>query len=103
MQKKGCYRIIFDREFQEIDLQFWVQYFFVILIGITLLGVTIIGFWMLFVIWLKNRNREEVSMNFVLLEIAVPKDNEVKIDAVEQLFASIFSIKRSECFFYRIE
>jgi len=35
-----------------------------------------------------------VSLNFVLMEIAVPKDNEVKVDAVEQMFSSLFSLKR---------
>ena len=77
-----------------IDLNFWIQYFLAILLGLTLLGTTVVGFWMLFVIWLRNRNREEVSLNFVLLEIAVPKDNEIKIDAVEQMFASLFSLKK---------
>ena len=77
-----------------IYLNFWIQYFLAILLGLTLLGTTVVGFWMLFVIWLRNRNREEVSLNFVLLEIAVPKDNEIKIDAVEQMFASLFSLKK---------
>jgi len=60
---------------------------------ILVIAVMVVG-WMLFVVWLRNRNREEVSMNFVLMEIAVPKDNEVKIDAVEQMFSSLFSIKK---------
>ena len=49
---------------------------------------------MLFVLWLRFRNREEVSMEFVLLEIAVPKDNEVKVEAVEQMFGSLYSLKK---------
>ncbi len=77
-----------------IDVQFWIQYTLAVFMGLTLLGVTIVGSWMLFVIWLRNKNREEVSLNFVLLEIAVPKDNEIKIDAVEQMFAPLFSLKR---------
>ena len=77
-----------------IDINFWIQYFFVILLGLTLLGVTIIGCWMLFVLWVRNRNREQVSLNFVLMELAVPKDNEVKVDAVEQMFSSLFSLKK---------
>ncbi len=44
--------------------------------------------------WFRYRNREEVSLNFVLLEIAVPRDNEIKIDAAEQMFASLVSIKK---------
>ncbi len=77
-----------------MDLNYWVSYIFFIFLGLALLGATMIAFWMIFVIWVRNRNREEVSLNFVLLEIAVPRDNEVKVDAVEQMFASLFSLKR---------
>ena len=77
-----------------IDLNFWIQYFLVVLLGVALLGTAVVGFWMLFVIWVRNRNREQVSLNFVLLELAVPKDNEVKVDAVEQMFTALFSLKK---------
>lgn len=77
-----------------IDLNFWIQYLFVVFLGLAFLGSSLIICWMLFVIWVRNRNREDVSLNFVLLEIAVPRDNEVKVDAVEQLFSSLFSIKK---------
>jgi hypothetical protein len=66
----------------------------VLFLGMVLVIVAMVVCWMLFVIWLRNKNREEVSMNFVLMEIAVPKDNEVKVDAVEQMFSSLFSIKK---------
>ncbi|MBI2598948.1 type IV secretion system DNA-binding domain-containing protein, partial [Candidatus Curtissbacteria bacterium] len=53
---------------------------------------TIIGYvWML---WVRNKNREERSLDFVLLLVAVPRDNEIKIDAAEQMFASLYSIYR---------
>lgn len=77
-----------------IDYNFWIQYMAVLFLGILVVTAVIVVCWMAFVVWLRNRNREEVSMNFVLMEIAVPKDNEVKIDAVEQMFASLFSIKK---------
>lgn len=41
----------------------------------------------------RSRGREERSINSVLLEVAVPRDNEIKIDAMEQLFASLYSVK----------
>lgn len=66
----------------------------VLILGLAIVIALLIVCWMGFVIWLRNRNREDVSMNFVLLEIAVPKDNEVKIDAVEQMFSSLFSVKK---------
>ncbi len=49
-----------------------------------------------FLLWLRNRNREEYSLSFVTLEVALPRDNEIKIDAAEQLFASLYSVKNEE-------
>ena len=49
----------------------------------------------IWVIWMRNRNREERSLEFVLLLVAVPRDNEIKIDAAEQMFSSLYSIYKS--------
>jgi len=46
----------------------------------------------LFLIWYKNRNREKESLESTLLQVAVPRDNEIKIDAAEQLFSSLAGI-----------
>ena len=48
-------------------------------------------FWML---WMRNKDREERSLDFVLMSVSVPRDNEVKIDAAEQMFSSLYSIYR---------
>ena len=64
----------------------------VFILGIMVLVV--VGMALVLLVWLRFRNREEVSLNFVLLEIAVPKDNEVKIDAAEQVFSALSSIKQ---------
>lgn len=42
----------------------------------------------------RYRGREERSIDSVLLQVAVPRDNEIKIDAMEQMFSSIFSVKK---------
>ena len=42
----------------------------------------------------KHRKREEESIDSVLLQIAVHKGNEVKIDAMEQFIASLHSVKK---------
>lgn len=42
----------------------------------------------------KNRKREERSVNSVLLQVAVPRGNDIKIDAMDQMFASLYSIKK---------
>ena len=49
-----------------------------------------------FLLWFRNRNREEYSLSFVTLEVVLPRDNEIKIDAAEQLFASLYSVKNEE-------
>lgn len=49
-----------------------------------------------FLLWFRNRNREEYSLSFVTLEVALPRDNEIKIDAAEQMFASLYSVKNEE-------
>jgi hypothetical protein len=43
----------------------------------------------------KFRKREKASLDSTLLQIALPRDNEVKIDAAEQLFASFASLHKS--------
>ncbi|MBU0619218.1 type IV secretion system DNA-binding domain-containing protein [Patescibacteria group bacterium] len=45
--------------------------------------------------WFKFKDREENSLSYVLLQIALPRDNEIKIDAAEQFFSSLFSVKNS--------
>ncbi|MBI2334330.1 type IV secretory system conjugative DNA transfer family protein [Candidatus Daviesbacteria bacterium] len=44
---------------------------------------------------IKYRSREKISLQFVVLRIKVPRDNEIKIDAAEQLFATFASMKSS--------
>ncbi len=46
-------------------------------------------------IWYKWRDREEKSLKQVNLFIAVPQDNEIKIDAMEQIISSFASMYKS--------
>lgn len=48
--------------------------------------------------WYKHKDRQKVALEFVTLLIRVPKDNETKIDAAEQMFAGLFSLKKSGFF-----
>ena len=48
----------------------------------------------LLILWYRHKDREEKSLQMVTLQIAVPRDNEIKIDAMEQVFASLYSIKK---------
>src|SRR3990167_9868650 len=46
-------------------------------------------------IFFKNRDRETLSIDSVLLQVALPRNNELKIDVMEQLFSSLYTIKKS--------
>ncbi len=48
----------------------------------------------IFVIWYRNRDREKESLESTLLQVALPRDNEIKIDAAEQLFSSLGSMRK---------
>jgi hypothetical protein len=65
-----------------------------LLIVILLGGFSLLAYAM-FLLW-KYRDREERSLDYVLLQMAVPRDNEIKIDAAEQLFASLYSIRKTD-------
>ncbi len=67
--------------------------------GLVFLSLGLSGLFALgysFLLWIRNRNREEYSLSFVTLEVVLPRDNEIKIDAAEQLFASLYSVKNEE-------
>src|SRR3989338_5141954 len=83
-----------DIQAQAIDQNFIDQIFF---LGVTLLIVFILLFILavasyFFVMWVRKGRREKKSLEFDLLLVKVPKDNEGKIDAMEQFFSAISSI-----------
>jgi hypothetical protein len=43
-------------------------------------------------VWYRNRQREERSLKYVLLQVAVPRDNEIKIDTAEQMLSAFASM-----------
>jgi len=52
----------------------------------------------MFAQWLKHLKREEYAINFVTLLVKLPKDNEIKIDAAEQMFAGLYSLHKTGLF-----
>ena len=75
-----------------VDLQF----IFNILIGLAIFTFVFVFGIASFIFYLYNRrkrNREERSLASVLLEVKVPRSNEIKIDAMEQLVGALYSIK----------
>ena len=68
--------------------------FFILLLSLAGLAALLWAF----LLWLKYRKREERSLSMVTFEVLVPKDNEIKIDAAEQMFASFASLSHSNWF-----
>jgi hypothetical protein len=64
-----------------------------ILIALTIFLMVAVGYTIF--IFFKNRKREEISIDSVLLQVAVPRNNEFKIDVMDQLFASLYSMKKN--------
>jgi len=78
-----------------LDLIYQLEVFAISLAFIlVLIGIFVVIGYVVFLLW-KYRDREERSLEYVLLQIAVPRDNEIKIDAAEQMFSSIYSIYKS--------
>lgn len=63
-----------------------------ILASVGIAGLAAWGYGLL--LWWRNRKREEYSLGFRTLQVALPRDNEIKIDAAEQMFASLYSLKK---------
>lgn len=71
----------------------FLMFSFILVGSIAFIGL-LIGLGYVAFIAFKYRDREKQSLNSTLLQVSLPRDNEIKIDAAEQLFASLSSIKR---------
>jgi len=60
-------------------------------------GLTLI-FIYLIVIYFRLKKREQISLEMVTLEVKLAKENEIKIDAADQMFSSFSSLKKSGFF-----
>lgn len=79
-----------------MDLGNLLVLFFGAIFGVALFsGLLILGSYAL-LLWMRNRHRERVSLNSVLLQVSLPRENEIKIDAAEQLFSSLASLRKSK-------
>ncbi len=72
-----------------------ISLFFALVFGLIATVGLALGGGYVFVLWLRNKDRESESLRSVLLQVSMPRDNEIKIDAAEQLFASLASIRKS--------
>ncbi len=81
---------------------------FLTTVAVSFVGVVVgvLGLWIfgyVFLLWIRNRDREHEALNSTLLQVAVSRENEIKIDAAEQMFASLASVHKggSMMFFKR--
>ncbi len=72
-------------------IQFYLGFFLAMIL--LFLGMALVLYAFLF--YWRYKDREDYSLSFVLLELSVPRENEIKIDVAEQLFASIHSVRKS--------
>ena len=77
---------------ESFSIDFTGIIFAAIVIAALFFGLVALGY--VVFIFFKNRKREEVSIDSVLLQVAVPRNNEFKIDVMDQLIAGIYSIKK---------
>src|SRR3989344_5135883 len=75
-------------------ISFMTQLFIGIGIAIvSILALVLAGYAL--ILWYRNREREKESLNSTLLEVSMSRDNEIKIDAAEQMFTSFASLRKS--------
>ncbi|MBI2032477.1 MAG: type IV secretion system DNA-binding domain-containing protein [Candidatus Levybacteria bacterium] len=75
-------------------ISIFITVFFLLIFLAGLAGFLMVSVYIFF-LWYKHRNREKESLDSTLLQVALPRDNEIKIDATEQLLTSFASLRKS--------
>ncbi len=82
---------------EKLDLLLSTFTYWLITLGLISIALILLAIFVyLFLQWLRYKDREDYSLGFVLLEVRLPRDNEIKIDAAEQMFASLHSLYESD-------
>ncbi len=77
------------------DLNYLFQIAVVSMMVIVVAGLFLaVLVYLAFIFFKYYRGREKRSLDFVLLHVALPRENEIKIDVAEQMFASLYAIKK---------
>jgi hypothetical protein len=79
-----------------MDTQSLLTFFIGIVLGLFFTIAFGIGFFKVFTLWMRHKHREKISVTSVLLQVSLPRDNEIKIDAAEQLFAGLAALHKSK-------
>lgn len=73
-----------------------VQFYMSLGIGTIILGILSVLLFNMSVFLFKVGKREETALDMVALLVRMPRDNEIKIDAAEQFFTSLYSVKKNK-------
>lgn len=76
-----------------INIDFTGIFIAAVLIALFIFAIVVAGYAIF--VFFKHRNREANSIDSVLLQVGVPRNNEFKIDVMDQLFADLYSTKKS--------
>lgn len=87
-----------DFTFENLMSLFYMFVFGLIISAVLIVSGYAIGY--LLILWYRHRNRTQEAINSVLLQVAVPRDNEIKIDAAEQMIASLASLRKGGRFLW---
>jgi len=73
----------------------------ILLLAIVAAGMAGVFTWLFFyviILYSRLKKREQISLEMATVQVRMTKDNEIKIDAAEQMFASFASLKKSGLF-----
>lgn len=78
-----------------VDITYRLETLLISVVIICICAIGFVGLFYLLVLMKRHWNREKRSLDFALLQVAVPRENEIKIDAAEQMFASLYAMFQS--------
>ena len=74
-------------------------FFALVFLGGIMATIATFGLAYLFTIYARLKKREQMAVEMSTLQVLLPKDNEIKVDSAEQMFASFSSLKRNTGWF----
>ena len=83
---------------ENLSLQTIVDRFILFSLALFAALLAAAGTWLLIyliIVFIRLKKREQLSLEMLTLEVRLPKDNEIKIDAAEQMFAAFASLKKT--------
>lgn len=81
------------------DIMGFILNFLLGAISFVVVGGVLLSIGYILVLWKKSRERHQKALDSTILEVMLPRDNEIKIDAAEQMFSSFSSIKKTSGLF----